>query len=107
VIYRDARELLAKEADGTAFRLIGVGLSQFDAPGLADPPDLLDPRPGQLRAIEIAIDKVRARFGDASIGKGRALALDPSPVSSRPAASPAAPVRPSGRMKSNPTRDRR
>ena len=107
VIYRDARELLAKEADGTAFRLIGVGLSHFDAPEVADPPDLLDRRPGQVRAIETAIDKVRAKFGEASIGKGRGLALSPSPVSSRAATSPDAPAVPSGHRTGNPARDRR
>ena len=88
-------------------RLIGVGLSHFDAPEVADPPDLLDRRPGQVRAIETAIDKVRAKFGEASIGKGRGLTLSPSPVSSRAAASPDAPAAPSGRKTGSPARDRR
>lgn len=107
VIYRDARELLAKEADGTAFRLIGVGLSHFDAAEVADPPDLLDRRPGQLRAIETAIDKVRAKFGDASIVKGRGLVLSPPVVSNRPATSPAEPARPSANKTDSPARGRR
>ncbi len=42
-IFRAAEDLLAREVDGTAFRLIGVSLSQFADPALADPDDLLDP----------------------------------------------------------------
>ncbi len=43
VIYRTAEPLLEREADGTAFRLIGVGMSALEPAERADPPDLLDP----------------------------------------------------------------
>jgi len=43
-IFRTARPMLAKEIDGTAFRLIGVGVSALHATSGPDAPDLLDHR---------------------------------------------------------------
>ncbi len=40
VILRAAHGLLAREADGRAFRLIGVGVADLTTPDAADPPDL-------------------------------------------------------------------
>ena len=70
-IFEVTRPLLAREADGTAFRLIGVGLSHFAPAEDCDPPDLL----GSVRqaAAERAVDKVRAKFGRDSVTKGRSL----------------------------------
>ena len=73
VIYRAAAPLLEKEADGTAFRLIGVGLSRLADADLADPADLLDPTAEQRANAERAMDKVRAKFGKEAIKKGRGL----------------------------------
>ncbi len=73
VIYRIAAPLLAKEATGTAFRLLGVGISQLGPADLADPPDMLDPAATRRATAERAMDRLRARFGDKSIGKGRGL----------------------------------
>jgi DNA polymerase-4 len=42
VIYRSAAALIAREADGRAFRLIGVGVTDLCPPENADPPDLFD-----------------------------------------------------------------
>ncbi len=42
VIYRAAVALLAREADGTRFRLIGIGAGRLTDAALADPPDLLE-----------------------------------------------------------------
>jgi DNA polymerase-4 len=42
VIHRCAAALIAREADGRAFRLIGVGVSDLCPPDNADPPDLFD-----------------------------------------------------------------
>ena len=43
-IFQAGAELLAREADGkTRFRLIGIGVSEFADPRLADPSDLIDP----------------------------------------------------------------
>ncbi len=74
MLYREATPLLARAADGTAFRLIGIGASALSGSRDADPPDLLDPRQDRLKQVEQAIDSVRARFGDAAIGKGRGFA---------------------------------
>ena len=71
VIYRAAQPLLAAEADGRAYRLIGVGVSDLETSALADPPDLLDPERGRQAKVERAIDAVRAKLGDDAIHKGR------------------------------------
>jgi DNA polymerase IV len=69
-IFPVARDLLAREADGTRFRLLGVGLSAL-APALAaDPGDLVDSRAVEA---EHAMDRVRARFGDDAVIRGLAF----------------------------------
>ena len=73
-LYRSAMPLLEREADGTAFRLIGVGASSLESADAADPPSLFDPAVAQRAQVEHAIDEVRAKLGDAAIVKGRALA---------------------------------
>ncbi|MCZ6523686.1 MAG: DNA polymerase IV [Alphaproteobacteria bacterium] len=73
VFYQGARTLLAAEADGTAFRLIGVGVGTLVSGAEADPPDLLDPGATRRAEVERAIDAVRARHGARAIGKGRGV----------------------------------
>ncbi|ABS64417.1 DNA-directed DNA polymerase [Parvibaculum lavamentivorans DS-1] len=73
VIYRIAAPMLAREATGTSFRLLGVGISGLADGDLADPNDLLDPAATRRAAAERAMDKLRAKFGDKSIVKGRGL----------------------------------
>jgi DNA polymerase IV len=70
-IFRTARAALANEADGTTFRLLGVGLSNLCAAGECDPSDLVDRDAGKRAATERAVDRVRARFGEDAVGKGR------------------------------------
>jgi DNA polymerase-4 len=71
VIWRYASDLLEREATGTSFRLIGVGLSAL-GPGIeADPMDLADPDAGRRKVVEQTMDSVRARFGAQAIRKGR------------------------------------
>ena len=72
-LFETARTLLAREADGTAFRLIGVGASGLAPLAAADPADLADPDAPRRRARQAAIDTLRARFGTAVIGRGRGL----------------------------------
>jgi len=72
-LYREALPLLEKEADGTAYRLIGIGVSQLGPAADADPPDLVDPEGERRRRVEGAIDAVRAKMGRDAIGKGRSL----------------------------------
>jgi len=72
-IFAVGRELLAREIDGTLFRLIGVGLSGLcDADG-SDFADLLDRR---AAGAEQAMDRLRERFGDDAVMKGLALDRD-------------------------------
>ncbi|MEM8878301.1 MAG: DNA polymerase IV [Pseudomonadota bacterium] len=72
-IFAAGAGLLEREADGTPFRLIGIGLSDLTSIDLADPGQLLDPQPGRRAAAEEAMDGVRARFGDDAILRGLAL----------------------------------
>ena len=65
-----ARELLAKEADGTLFRLIGVGVSELGPIADADPADLVDTSTERLKATESAMDQLRARFGRGALTRG-------------------------------------
>lgn len=76
ILYRSALALLRPEADGTAFRLIGIGGHDLVPAREADLPDLFDSR-ARLRRTDAAIDQVRARFGRDAIGKGRGLPLRP------------------------------
>ena len=73
VIFAAAAPLLEKEADGTAYRLLGVGLSEFAPAAHCDPIDLADPESQRRKQVETAVDDLRARFGRDAIGKGRML----------------------------------
>ena len=72
-IFRAARPLLQAEADGGAFRLIGVGVSHIATTDRPDAPDLADPEALRRAAAERAMDAIRARHGVGAIGKGRGL----------------------------------
>jgi DNA polymerase-4 len=71
LLFSAARALLAREADGTAFRLIGIGASPLLPGAQADQGDLADPDAARRVAAQAAVDALRARFGDAAIGRGR------------------------------------
>jgi DNA polymerase-4 len=72
-IFAAGRDLLARETDGTLFRLIGIGVSALrDADG-SDFADLIDRRTAEA---EQAIDRLRERFGDEAIIKGLAFDRD-------------------------------
>jgi DNA polymerase-4 len=66
-IFAAGRELLARETDGTKFRLLGTALCDANA---ADLTDLLDRRTAEA---EHAIDRLRERFGDEAVIKGLAF----------------------------------
>ena len=65
--------MLEKEANGPAYRLIGIGTSDILNADDADPPDLLHEETAKLSRVERAIDDVRAKLGDGVISKGRRL----------------------------------
>lgn len=77
-MFREARELLAREADGRHFRLIGVGISVLEPAG-EDAGDLLDPDALKRAAAERASDALRAKFGTDAVIKGRALSASDKP----------------------------
>jgi DNA polymerase-4 len=66
-IFTVCREMLAKEIDGTAFRLMGTGVSALRPGSQADDTDMLDRR--SVHA-ERAIDDLRRKFGDAAVIRG-------------------------------------
>jgi DNA polymerase-4 len=69
-IFAAGRDLLARETDGTRYRLIGIGLSQLTEAEKADAADLVDLRGTRTAAAEHAIDKVREKFGRSAVVKG-------------------------------------
>ncbi len=71
-IFAAARDLLQREADGTRFRLLGIGLNALADAHEADPADLVD---GRAAEAEHAVDRVRARFGEDAVVRG--LAFEP------------------------------
>jgi DNA polymerase-4 len=73
VMFRVGRALLAREADGTNYRLLGIGLSKIEPAAHCDPPSPLDERAARRAAAERAIDSLRAKFGEDALRKGRSL----------------------------------
>ena len=72
-LFKAGRALMEPLADGTAYRLVGIGLVDLVDGAEADHGDLADPDMTERREAEHAMDKVRARFGRAAIIKGRSL----------------------------------
>jgi DNA polymerase-4 len=66
-IFAVTREMLAKEIDGTSFRLMGAGVSALGAGSQADDTDMLDRRSAHA---ERAIDDLRKKFGQAAVFRG-------------------------------------
>ena len=82
-LWRTARHLLAREIDGTAYRLIGVGGEGLVAATDADPADLFDDTRGKPARVERAIDDLRERLGPDAVIKGRGLGIAPSGAATR------------------------
>ncbi len=72
-LFAAGRDLLRKECDGTAFRLIGIGATQLLPIEQADHGDLADTSIPRLAAAHSAIEQLRSRFGAAVIARGRSL----------------------------------
>lgn len=71
VLYETGSDLLKKETDGTAFRLIGIGVSGLSKDSGEDPVDLLEPAIARKAAAERAMDKVRDKFGREAVIRGK------------------------------------
>jgi len=73
-VYRETRAMLDQIAVGTAYRLIGAGLSDLCPQSQAERSgDLLDPNAEKRMGAERARDAIRKKFGTDAIIKGRAL----------------------------------
>jgi DNA polymerase-4 len=66
-IFAVSREMLTKEIDGTAFRLMGTGVSALRKGSEANDSDMLDRRAAHA---ERAIDGLRKKFGQAAVIRG-------------------------------------
>lgn len=78
VLYETGLSLLEREIDGTAFRLIGIGISGIDPASGSDPADLLEPAIARKAAAERAMDRVRNRFGREAVVRGRLYKSKPA-----------------------------
>jgi DNA polymerase-4 len=75
-IFDAGRDLLAREAGTTKFRLIGIGVSALAGAADADPADLVDQRGQRSAAAEHAVDRLREKFGRAAVIRGIAWEED-------------------------------
>ncbi|MGX5842746.1 DNA polymerase IV [Mesorhizobium sp. ArgA1] len=84
-IFQTGLDLLRKEADGTKYRLLGIGVSDLSDDQKADPPDLVDVGSRKRAMAESAIDTLRDKFGKKAVetgytfGKGHS-ANPPEPI---------------------------
>jgi DNA polymerase-4 len=67
-IFAAGRDLLAREVDGTSYRLIGIGVSS-----LTDDPGVVDFLERRTADEEAAVDRLRKKFGRDAVVKGIAL----------------------------------
>jgi DNA polymerase-4 len=72
-IFRTAQAALKREANGTRFRLLGVGISNLSPADGADPLSLIDTQSDKRAAAERAMDRIRAKFGGEAVGTGRSF----------------------------------
>ncbi|WP_269582546.1 DNA polymerase IV [Roseibium sp. Sym1] len=69
-IYAAGADLLANECDGRRFRLIGIGVSDLESADRADPQDLVDPLAERRKNAELAVDRLRDKFGKSAVELG-------------------------------------
>ena len=72
-LFAAGRELLAREVDGTFFRLVGIGANPLVPIGTADLDDLADPDRSRRARAQAAVDALRTRYGNDVVIRGRAL----------------------------------
>jgi len=69
-IFSVGLDLLRREADGTRYRLLGIGVGDISDDGKADPPDLVDVQARKRALAEGAIDALRDKFGRKAVETG-------------------------------------
>jgi DNA polymerase-4 len=72
-LYEPGRDMLGRECDGTAYRLIGIGATDLCPADEADRGDLADPGARREADAERAMDRLRERFGNQAVVRGIAL----------------------------------
>ncbi|UTP41399.1 DNA polymerase IV [Phenylobacterium sp. LH3H17] len=77
-LFAVGRELLAKEARGQAWRLIGIGIAEL-TPAQTLEHDLFAGDERRALLTETTIDTLRARFGPGALASGRAFRSKSSP----------------------------
>ncbi|MGD1887445.1 MAG: DNA polymerase IV [Cohaesibacteraceae bacterium] len=75
-LFRTIEPLLAQLADGTPYRLLGIGMSELGDAAEADDRDLADADAERRTVAEQAMDSLRARFGDEAVQVGLMLGDD-------------------------------
>jgi len=70
VLEEAAAALLDRAADGTAYRLIGIGAAELVPEAEADPPDLFDRARSRAAAAERAVEALRGRMGEDAVRLG-------------------------------------
>lgn len=73
VLFEVGKDQLQQLADGTPYRLIGIGVSGFRPLVEADQPDLVEPARTKRANAERAMDKLKGKFGRSAIKKGRSF----------------------------------
>jgi DNA polymerase-4 len=74
MLFAVGRELLAREADGRPWRLIGIGIADLVEADAVEP-DFFDGEERRALAGERMADQLRARFGAGALTSGRNLRL--------------------------------
>lgn len=69
-IFSVARDLMTPELDGTAFRLLGVGVADLEDDERADPHNLIDQQSQKRAEIERAMDRVKSKYGADAVETG-------------------------------------
>jgi DNA polymerase-4 len=69
-IYDAALPLLAREATGAAFRLIGVGITGLTPASPEQETETLDMTTAARARAELAVDKIRGKFGRTAVARG-------------------------------------
>lgn len=75
-IYDAALPLLQREATGTAFRLIGIGISGLVAAKPEQETETLDVTTAARAKAELAVDRIRDKFGRTAVGRGITFGSD-------------------------------
>jgi DNA polymerase-4 len=75
-IYDAALPLLQRETTGTAFRLIGIGISGLVAAKPEQETETLDMTTAARAKAELAVDRIRDKFGRTAVGRGITFGSD-------------------------------